>query len=70
VTTRPDVRPEEAPGEARAAARVGAGIFFSRLFGFIRDRVTAHYFGSSDFADAWRAGLRMPNDEQNQLGEG
>jgi len=70
VTTRPDVGPEPSPGEARAAARVGAGIFFSRVFGFIRDRVVAHYFGSSDFADAWRAGLRMPNVVQNLLGEG
>ena len=70
MTIRPDGRPEPAPGEARAAARVGAGIFFSRIFGFIRDRVVAHYFGSSDFADAWRAGLRMPNVVQNLLGEG
>jgi putative peptidoglycan lipid II flippase len=70
VTTPTDGRPEPAPGEARAAARVGAGILFSRVFGFIRDRVVAHYFGSSDFADAWRAGLRLPNVVQNLLGEG
>lgn len=70
MTTPPDARPARAPGDARAAARVGAGIFFSRVFGFIRDRVTAHYFGSSDFADAWRAGLRLPNVVQNLLGEG
>jgi putative peptidoglycan lipid II flippase len=49
---------------------VGAGIFISRVFGFVRDRVVAHYFGSSDFADAWRAGLRLPNVVQNLLGEG
>lgn len=59
------------PGtEARAAARVGAGIFLSRAFGFVRDRVFAHWFGTSDFADAWRAALRMPNVVQNLLGEG
>lgn len=49
---------------------MGAGIFFSRVFGFVRDRVVAYYFGSSDFADAWRAGLRLPNVVQNLLGEG
>lgn len=55
---------------ARAAARVGAGIFLSRAAGFIRDRVTAYYFGTSGFADAWRVALRMPNVLQNLLGEG
>ena len=53
-----------------AASSVGAGIFLSRLTGFVRDRVFAHYFGSSDFADAWRAALRLPNVIQNLLGEG
>ena len=53
-----------------AASSVGAGIFLSRLMGFVRDRVFAHYFGSSDFADAWRAALRLPNVIQNLLGEG
>ena len=70
VTIRSESPPDNAPGEARAAARVGTGIFISRLFGFVRDRVFAHYFGTSDFADAWRAGLRMPNVVQNLLGEG
>jgi putative peptidoglycan lipid II flippase len=58
------------PPPARAATHVGAGIFLSRLFGFLRDRVFAYYFGSSDFADAWRAALRLPNVLQNLLGEG
>jgi putative peptidoglycan lipid II flippase len=53
-----------------AAARVGAGIFVSRALGFVRERVFAHYFGSSDFADAWRAALRLPNVLRNLLGEG
>ncbi|HIN77908.1 MAG TPA: murein biosynthesis integral membrane protein MurJ [Gemmatimonadetes bacterium] len=53
-----------------AATSVGAGIFLSRLVGFIRDRVFAHYFGISDLADAWRAALRLPNVIQNLLGEG
>ena len=70
MTTRPEAGPGPSPGGTSAAARVGAGIFFSRVFGFVRDRVVAHYFGSSDFADAWRAGLRIPNVVQNLLGEG
>ncbi|HSG10061.1 MAG TPA: murein biosynthesis integral membrane protein MurJ [Longimicrobiales bacterium] len=73
MTERTD--PPPAPGEdgrrdARAAARVGAGIFLSKAAGFIRERVTAYYFGTSGFADAWRVALRMPNVLQNLLGEG
>jgi putative peptidoglycan lipid II flippase len=70
-----EVTPEEAlreasPREGRGAAFVGAGILASRVLGFVRQRVFAHYFGSSDFADAWNAALRMPNVVQNLLGEG
>jgi putative peptidoglycan lipid II flippase len=49
---------------------VGAGIFLSRIFGFVRQRVFAHFFGTGLFADAWGAALRMPNVIQNLLGEG
>ena len=55
---------------ARSARWVAAGILFSRLAGLLRDRVFAHYFGTSLFADAFRAALRMPNVLQNLLGEG
>lgn len=54
----------------RAAASVGAGIFLSKIFGFVRERVFAHYFGASGYADAWWAALRMPNVIRNLLGEG
>jgi len=54
----------------RAAASVGSGIFLSKIFGFVRERVFAHYFGASGFADAWYAALRMPNVIRNLLGEG
>jgi len=54
----------------RGATRVAAGIFVSRVSGLARDRAFAFFFGSSDFADAWRAALRMPNVVQNLLGEG
>jgi len=49
---------------------VGAGIFLSRVSGFVRERVFAYWFGTSDLADAWRAALRLPNVLQNLLGEG
>ncbi len=66
-------RPGSGAGAAsggRSAAQVGAGIFISKIFGFVRERVFAHYFGSSGFADAWWAALRMPNVIRNLLGEG
>jgi putative peptidoglycan lipid II flippase len=65
-----EVRSPGEGGGGRAAARVGAGIFLSKIFGFVRERVFAHYFGSSGFADAWWAALRMPNVVRNLLGEG
>ena len=49
---------------------MAAGILLSRITGLVRERVFAHYFGASPFADAWRAALRMPNVLQNLLGEG
>ncbi len=70
MTTRPSSGPRAPAGEANAAVRVGAGIFISKVSGFLRERVFAHYFGSSPFADAWYAALRMPNVIRNLLGEG
>jgi len=52
------------------APSVAAGIFISRVFGFGREIVFAHYFGNGVLADAWRAALRIPNVIQNLLGEG
>lgn len=52
------------------AATVATGIFLSRIAGLIRDRIFAHYFGSSDAADAFRAAFRIPNFLQNLFGEG
>lgn len=53
-----------------AAALVAAGILLSRLAGLVRDRVFAHFFGTSYVADAFRAALRIPNFLQNLFGEG
>ena len=55
---------------ARAAWLVGAGIFLSRIAGFVREAAFAYFFGNSAVADVWRAALRTPNVLQNLLGEG
>jgi len=53
------------------AVFVAAGILLSRLAGFVRLRVFAHYFGlQSDAADAFNAAFRIPNFLQNLFGEG
>lgn len=49
---------------------MATGILLSRILGLVRDRVFAHYFGSSDAADAFRAAFRIPNFLQNLFGEG
>jgi putative peptidoglycan lipid II flippase len=55
---------------ARSAALVTAGILISRVFGLLRQRATAHYFGTSGFADVITAAFRLGNTTQNLLGEG
>jgi putative peptidoglycan lipid II flippase len=59
-----------APAAGSYARLVAAGILLSRLAGLIRERVFAHYFGTSLYASAFRSALRMPNVLQNLLGEG
>jgi putative peptidoglycan lipid II flippase len=54
----------------RSAALVAAGIFISRILGFVRERAFAHYFGNAAAADAVRAALKIPNAIRNLLGEG
>jgi putative peptidoglycan lipid II flippase len=50
---------------------VAAGILLSRIAGLIRQRVFSHYFGlRTDAADAFTAGVRIPNFLQNLFGEG
>ncbi len=51
-------------GEARrsrAAFTVGAGIFFSRISGFIRSVLLASFFGASGLMDVWVAATKIPN---------
>ena len=78
VSAPPDDAPAESPTGARAGAirgrggavLVAAGIFLSRIFGLVRQRVMSHYLGTSDAADAFNAALRIPNFLQNLFGEG
>jgi putative peptidoglycan lipid II flippase len=59
------------PGVSKSFAFfVAAGIFLSRVAGLIRERVFAHYFGSSDAADAFKAAFKIPNFLANLFGEG
>ena len=54
----------------RAASLVFAGIFLSRIFGFIRQRYVARYLGIGMAADAFNVAFRIPNILQNLFGEG
>lgn len=54
----------------RPAVLVAAGIFLSRILGFVRQRAFAHFLGNSSVADAFTAAFRIPNLLQNLFGEG
>ncbi len=58
------------PSAGRLATRVAAGVLLTRILGFVRERVFAHYFGNTPVADAFRAALKIPNVIRNLLGEG
>ena len=64
------VVPPKARSSTAASAMVAAGILLSRVAGLVRTRVVAMFFGTSEFADVFAAGMRMPNLLQNLLGEG
>src|SRR5688572_21500160 len=66
----PPPRPGTSNSGGRAAMAVSAGILLSRLVGLVRQRVMAHYFGTSDWADVLAAAFRIGNITQNLLGEG
>lgn len=52
------------------ARLVAAGILLSRIFGLVRQRVSAHFLGTGLAADALAAAFRIPNLLQNLFGEG
>lgn len=68
----PDAPPsdEGAARSGRSALLVGAGILLSRIFGLVRQKVIAHYFGLGLEYDAFTQALRIPNLLQNLFGEG
>lgn len=68
TTAEPSVRTDVSTG--RSAFFVGAGILISRIVGLVRQRIFAHYFGSSAEGDAFSAAFRIPNFLQNVFGEG
>lgn len=71
VEARLETPPASAhPGTGRSAFFVGAGILISRIVGLVRQRIFAHYFGSSAVGDAFSAAFRIPNFLQNVFGEG
>src|SRR5204862_5543537 len=73
ATSETPVASQAKPKETRTgkhAFMVGAGILISRIVGLIRQRVFAHYFGTSAAGDAFSAAFRIPNFLQNIFGEG
>lgn len=70
MTARSEARAEQRPSSAGSARLIAAGILLSRIAGLVRERVFAHYLGTSAFASVFRAALRIPNLLQNLLGEG
>lgn len=74
----PTDRAEPPPGEAdsspspdeSAAGSVAAGILSSRIFGLLRERTVAYFFGVTAHADALQVAFKSPNLLQNLLGEG
>lgn len=70
MDTQPTQQKPKDPGSKSHASAVAAGILLSRLVGLVRERVFAHYFGTSDAAGAFRAAFRIPNILQNLFGEG
>lgn len=59
---------DEGEGGSRAAT-VASGILASRLLGFVRERLIAHYFGVSAFTDVLTTAFRGPNVLQVLFGE-
>ncbi len=61
---------EREASTGKHAFLIMAGILLSRIVGLVRQRVMAHYFGTTDVGDAFNIALRIPNFLQNVFGEG
>ncbi|HWF48151.1 MAG TPA: murein biosynthesis integral membrane protein MurJ [Bryobacteraceae bacterium] len=70
TATTPNVSGPTRSRALGASSLVTLGILASRITGFVRDRVFAHFFGISVVADVFRAALRIPNLLSNLFGEG
>jgi putative peptidoglycan lipid II flippase len=55
---------------AEAATTIGLGTLLSRILGFLRDMVIAHFFGAGMAADAFFVAFRIPNLWRRFVGEG
>jgi putative peptidoglycan lipid II flippase len=54
----------------KAASTIGMGTLLSRILGFFRDMVIAHFFGAGMSADAFFVAFRIPNLWRRLVGEG
>jgi putative peptidoglycan lipid II flippase len=54
----------------KSTAKVGAATITSRILGFIRDMVTARYFGASGATDAFFLAFKIPNFMRRLFAEG
>src|SRR5215469_7716423 len=67
----PPAKPQPAHASiGKSAFLVASGIFLSRIFGLVFNRIFGFYFGISAQADAYRAAFKIPNILQNLFGEG
>src|SRR3954471_4268021 len=56
-------------GSATHAVQVAAGIFLSRIAGFLREALAARYFAVGVLGDVYSVAMRLPNLLQNLLGD-
>jgi len=69
-TPSPDTTAVLDRSSGKSAFLIGAGILISRIMGLVRQRVFAHYFGTSAAGDAFTAAFKIPNFLLNVFGEG
>lgn len=73
VSREPTARTEDRKpvrGSGGAAVAVAVGILASRVFGVVRQMLTAQFLGATAAADAFMAAFKVPNFLQNLFGEG
>ncbi|HLF94162.1 MAG TPA: murein biosynthesis integral membrane protein MurJ [Planctomycetota bacterium] len=58
------------PSFVRSAGLVSACTFLSRILGFVRDTLCAHFFGATMVWDAFSVAFRIPNLFRRLFGEG